>query len=160
MVAVVLDRERRGADVCPKLEADKRAILRFLPRRMLENYLLHPQGLAAVLSELGCEVDADQIRAAIARAASVDHSCERDLDQVDGSRLLSEVFAHCSGALWEFKKTRDVPALVDWLIANDPDFLRPLGHWLEGLIDLKDSNAEAPTVAEQAKPAGVACVAK
>ena len=160
MVAVVLDRERRTADACAKLEADKRAHLRFLPRRMLENYLLHPQGVAAVLSELGCTVDADQIRAAMERAAPVDHSRERDLDQVDGGQVLSAVFAHCSGALWEFKKTRDVPALVEWLIANDPNFLQPLGQWLAGLMDLKDSNAEAATVAEQAKPAGVACVAK
>ncbi len=160
MVAVVLDRERRTADACAKLEADKRAHLRFLPRRMLENYLLHPQGVAAVLSELGCTVDADQIRAAMERAAPVDHSRERDLDQVDGGQVLSAVFAHCSGALWEFKKTRDVPALVEWLIANDPNFLQPLGQWLAGLMDLKDSNAEAATVAEQAKLAGVACVAK
>ena len=141
MVAVVLDRERRGADVCPKLEADKRANLRFLPRRMLENYLLHPQGLAAVLSELGCEVDADQIRAALARAASVDHVSELDFDQVDGARVLSEVFALCAGTLWEFKKTRDVPVLVEWLIANDPNYLQPLGHWLASLMDVKDSNA-------------------
>lgn len=140
MVAVVLDRERRGADVCPKLEADKRANLRFLPRRMLEDYLLHPQGVAAVLLDLGCAADADQIRVAMERAAPVDHSRERDLDQVDGGRVLSEVFALCSGTLWEFKKTRDVPALVEWLIANDPNFLQPLGQWLAGLMGLKDSN--------------------
>ena len=60
----------------------------------------------------------------------------------------------------QFKTTRDLPALVEWLIANDPNSLLPFGRLLQSLMDLDAPTVEAATVAEQAKPAGVACVAK
>lgn len=43
MVAIVLDRESRSTSERERLEQDRRGRLRFLPRRMLENFLLNPK---------------------------------------------------------------------------------------------------------------------
>lgn len=134
MVAVVLDREGRPDEVCERLEADRRGRLRFLPRRMLENYLLHPKAIAQVLSELGEAVDVAAATEALTGHARDEWREALPLEKIDGAKVLAAVFSAITSTRQEFRKTRDVPALVDWLLLNDASFLRPLGDWLGGLL--------------------------
>lgn len=135
MVAVVLDRERRKPEEVQKLESDVRGRLRFLPRRMLENYLLHPGAICAVLNELESDCcDEAKVRAKLCEAGQVQDLDELDLDQVDGAALLSKVFSDLTTARFEFRKTRDVPSLAEWLVVNDKVALAPLGDWLGKLL--------------------------
>lgn len=142
MVAIVLDRETRSDDERDRLEKDRRGRLRFLPRRMLENFLLSSLAIAAVLNEheMGCcTVDgAGEALLQVAGVASVD---ELDLVRVDGAGVLADVFSKLTDARWEFKKTRDVPIMIDWLLANDVERLRPLGTWLADLLNEADATS-------------------
>lgn len=135
MVAIVLDRESRQEAERERLENDRRGRLRFLPRRMLENFLLHPQAIAATLNEheSGC-CDVDAVSRALCKLAVVESADQINLIEVDGANLLSQVFNAVTDARWEFKKTRDVPIMVDWLLANDVGSLKPLGDWLSHLL--------------------------
>lgn len=81
------------------------------------------------------------IRHVLVVAASVERLDALNLVRVDGGRVLAKVFEAVCEARWNFKKTRDVPALVDWLIANDPDALLPLGQWLQSLMGMAGSRA-------------------
>lgn len=135
MVAALLDRERRRDDECQRLEEDQRARLRFLPRRMIENYLLHPPAIAAVLEEREPGAgDVQRVAHLLGEAAGVRALEDLDLIQADGARLLAQVFARQTDSRWEFKKTRDVPDLVDWLLVHQADLLTPLGDWLNQLL--------------------------
>jgi predicted ATPase len=134
MVAVVLDRERRSADECSRLETDRRATLRFLPRSMIENYLIHPGALAFVLTKLGHATDPQTVAAALAAEAGTSDLNQIDFENVGAAKLLSDAFNTLSQATHPFVKTRDVPAIVDWLLENDPNFLKPLGEWLRSLM--------------------------
>ena len=135
MVAVLLDREGRSEPDCTSLEQDRRGRLRFLPSRMLENYLLHPGAITAVLCDMGESVDADRIAQRLCAASHVQNLSDLDTGMVDGANLLKSTFAEISQARHEFRKTRDVPNLVDWLLENEPTVLQPLGDWLQMIMN-------------------------
>ncbi|WP_155742706.1 AAA family ATPase [Variovorax paradoxus] len=128
MICVLLDGEKKKSEEKARIEKESRNRLRFLDRSMLESYLLEPQAIHAALVELGCDCELDQVRGAL---SSVDLS---DISRIDGAKVLHELFASISDAKEEFRKTRDVPILVSWLIANNPDFLAPLRELLQRLL--------------------------
>ena len=134
MVAVVLDSEGRSDEECERLEADRRGRLRFLPRRMLENYLLHPQAIAQVLSALGEAVDVAGVTGALTANARDEWRNAPSLEIIDGAKVLATVFGALSSTRQEFRKTRGQPALVDWLLLNEASVLQPLGDWLGSLL--------------------------
>lgn len=143
MIAIVLDREARGIDEIARLSADRRGKLRFLPRRMLENFVLHPEAIAAVLNEheAGC-CSPETVSATLCGVAGVVSLDQIDVNGVDGARVLATTFADLTEARWEFKKTRDVPLLIDWLIKNDAQSLGALGDWLADLLAEREEISE------------------
>ena len=92
---------------------------------MLENYLLHPQALVAAFLELSQTVTDATVRDALSRALVV-HEQPSVLALLDGAAILQQVFSGLSDASLEFRKTRDVPALVTWILQHDPEYLAPL----------------------------------
>lgn len=133
MVAILLDRELRKVEECAAIEASTDKTLVFLERRMLENYLLSPQAIEATLNSLGENVTQELIQASLKKAGLSDTS---DLSKIDGAKILEKVFSELSESRHEFTKTRDVPALVSWLIVNEQVFLQPLGGFLRKTFKL------------------------
>ena len=88
---------------------------------MLENYLLHPNAICAALSELGCQVAPEAVEARLAQLLD-----PADVLELDGASVLTNVFSNLSNTTLEFRKTRDVPTLVTWLLGNAPEHLIPL----------------------------------
>ena len=134
MVAVVLSREGRLPEACACLESDPRGRLRFLPRRLLENDLLHAKAMARVLSALGAAVDVAAVTGALTAHARDEWRNTLSLVITDGAKVLATVFGARASTRQEFRKTRDVPALVDWLLLNEASVLQPLGDWLGSLL--------------------------
>lgn len=122
MVCILLDGEKRSIESRRAIEASSQGKLRFLDRRMLENYLLHPQAVVAALLELGQTISEDSVRDALCNALGL----PEDPIEVDGAAALAQVFSALSGTSFEFRKTRDVPFLVTWILQNDPEYLAPL----------------------------------
>jgi hypothetical protein len=125
MVCILLDGEKRSIESRRTIEASSQGKLRFLDRRMLENYLLHPQAVVAALLELGQTIPEDSVRDALCNALGL-QDLPDDLIEVDGAAALDKVFSELSGTSLEFRKTRDVPVLVTWILQNDPEHLATL----------------------------------
>ena len=135
MIAVLLDGESRKEEECSRLEKTSKGALRFLDRAMLENYLLFPDAIVAVLNDLGESVTIEQAQKALVNA-DFPNAC--DVSKVHGANMLNNVFLELSETRHEFNKTRDVPEMISWLIANDPELLRPLGNFLRNVAALND----------------------
>ena len=125
MVCILLDGETRDPQKRKALEVASGGKLRFLGRRMLENYLLSPAAVNAALAQLKFDTTCEIVCSAMLQA-----TCTADIaklvDEIDGANVLKKVFSEVTNATHEFRKTRDVPAMVSWLLDNDADFLIPL----------------------------------
>jgi hypothetical protein len=120
MICILLDGDTYKLETRSKLEEESRGKLRFLERLMLENYLLDADAITAALHDLGeHSISRDAVKARLPEATS-------DMSHIDGASLLSSVFSDLSDAKQEFSKTRDVPVILDWLLANRPTHLDPL----------------------------------
>ena len=125
MVCILLDGEKRSPESRRAIEASSQGKLRFLDRRMLENYLLHPQAVVATLLELGQTVAESRVRDALCKALGLP-VLPSELIEVDGAAALAQVFSALSETALVFRKTRDVPTLVTWILQNEPEYLAPL----------------------------------
>lgn len=135
MVCILLDRETKSDAECRRIERESRGKLRFLNRRMLENYLLHPEAVAACLGELGLNVEPSEVDTVLCRALDV-ADLSGELVEVDGAAALATVFSELSNTAHEFRKTRDVPVIMGFIFENNPFHLEPLRVYLRGVFGL------------------------
>ncbi|MDM0015097.1 AAA family ATPase [Variovorax sp. J22P168] len=134
MVCILLDAEKRKPKQRQEIENRSGGKLRFLDRRMLENYLLEPNAIHAALNEIGAFFTVSQIESTLAEL--VPNQDPEVLEDIDGAAVLSELFSSISEATQEFRKTRDVPALVTWLLENKPESLTALKASLRRIAGL------------------------
>lgn len=121
MVCILLDGEKRSKESRDALEASSQGKLRFLDRRMLENYLLHPGALTSAMLGLGLKITLENVNDGLSRAIEM-----ADVSEVDGAKVLKTLFSDLSNSEYEFRKTRDVPILIAWILENDPNHLTSL----------------------------------
>lgn len=134
MIAILLDGESRGVEERKRLELESKGVLRFLDRTMLENYVLQPEAIAAVLNNLGEKVTLEEVRRALSESG---YSGTEDVRAIHGANILKKLFSDLSGARIEFTKTRDVPEIFSWLLENKPEELKPLGEFLRNVVRSK-----------------------
>lgn len=124
MVAILLDREGRSEKESERLMAQCSGRLFLLDRPMLEDYVMNAEAIAARLSTLGETCTSEQVQEKI----------DQKLANESAAKMLARIFSDLSEARHEFTKTRDVPALISWLLDNDQNFLDPLGACLSKLF--------------------------
>ena len=106
--------------------------VRFLTRRLYENYLLIPSAIARLYNEAGSEFEITT------SAAEVEHWLTSSgsrfvpgeqpppalsdawLDRVDGATLLEDLFVELSSSRLEYKKTTHTPRLTVLVNEIDP----------------------------------------
>lgn len=130
MVAILLDKETRKKAECARISKESAGVIHFLERTMLENYVLHPLAIAAVLSELGEAVSDDAVETELSSVSA------ENLRTLHGAQVLSGMFSKLSEARLEFRKTRDTPQLIRWLLENQPSALAELEVFLRQLFGL------------------------
>ena len=121
MICILLDGETLTEAKRREIQQASNGKLQFLDRRMLENYLLDSRAIEAVFLELNHPVTLEAIDTCLVKACG-----EADLANLDGAQVIRCIFTELSDAKLEFRKTRDVPIMIDWFLDNDPDFLTPL----------------------------------
>lgn len=121
MVCILLDGETHSPERRDEIEKSSKGKLRFLERRMLENYLFHPIAIEAVFKELDMPIAIEKIDEALTT-----HVKAEEISSLDGASVLHKIFSNLTESKLEFRKTRDVPILIDWLLANEPEYLAPL----------------------------------
>lgn len=132
MVCILLDGESLTEAKRKEIETNSNGKLRFLDRRMLESYLLHPLAIQASLSELGLSVETEEVEDSLANAMG-----KNNFVDVDAANTLRTIFTVISDSKMEFRKTRDVPVMIEWILANNPEYLAPLRECLRKSFDLQ-----------------------
>ena len=133
-LAYVLDREGRSESERAKMTRESHGLIRFLSRRMFENYFLDPEALAALINHLdGAEKSwiADEIETrclAISEAAVVAGSMSdaQWLSDVHAANILKSLVNELTEARHEYRKVEHGVWLTKWFLANKPAALDEL----------------------------------
>lgn len=137
MVAIALDKERRSNSEIRQVEKDCEGIVHFLPRTMLEDYLLDVDGITAVMNqELESQVLRANVEQALADAKTSAsyflHPLNESSKAIHAAKVLKAVFDGV-GQL-EYRKTAHGPKIAGWILANKPDDLRELEDWFSKFL--------------------------
>jgi hypothetical protein len=152
-IAFIFDREGRSEQQLQNLSRDSGGKLRFLERRMYENYLIHPKAISYALDRLptfqSIPVDESEIEKWILQhglesryyaptstpAIVLDASWLRE---VHAGKLLGDLFDFVSEHKEKYSKTRDSICLTQWIMDNEPDYISGLGEEILSSLELKD----------------------
>lgn len=105
-------------------------IVKFLPRKMFENYLLHPEAIAHSLNKCSeSEVTSDEVQSYLAESGIGENS-DTWHQNADGAKILEDLF---SKHLCQFRKTEHSVEITKWIMETDPSFLYDLKEYLLGL---------------------------
>lgn len=135
-VGFIFDREGKTDQQMQDIQRQAGSKVHFLERPMYENYLLHPEAIAAVANGLpgfqkqpltpervrewiGENQDTYRMRGPNAKAG-----VPVSLENLHAANLLTALFDELSEHREEYKKTRDSVALTRWLLENDPSALK------------------------------------
>jgi hypothetical protein len=138
-IGFIFDRESRSPEKIAELDTQFKGKMRFLERRMFENYLLHAEAVANVVSKFGSLASKEEIESWITanggkrdylRKTGIKASLENTewLKEVDAARLLNDLFLDF--AKTEYDKIIHSFQITEWLANNDPEALRDLGKFI------------------------------
>jgi ABC-type lipoprotein export system ATPase subunit len=150
-IGFVFDKECLSDSDIEALERRKPHPIKFIKRRMYENYLLHPDAIAFVLNQEDKEqkqsLTGKEIREWLETHKSNKNyfpkfSTDKELSDsqwvdknIDAAKLLDALFANFSEARVEFRKTKHSVMLTEWLLENNPDSFAELVQFLQGILD-------------------------
>lgn len=150
-IAFAFDREQRTQVERNDLASRTLGKVKFLPRRMYENFLLVPEAIQAVLSALPSFQEASPTVEKVkewletngGKRAYIDEPTERIditsknwLEKVNGAKLLHDLFAQLSENREEYRKTVHSVQLTEWLVANNPGSLAEMKEFLESILSV------------------------
>lgn len=137
-IAFLLDREDRTDTEIADVDRQTHGRVKFLDRRMIENYLLDAEALSSVLRDALDPADqvpsAADVRAWITAHGNDDkyHASRHEtlsqawLTHVHAGKLLRDLFADLTAARIEFRKTVHSPAILERLLRASPDAVSQL----------------------------------
>jgi hypothetical protein len=146
-VGFVLDSECRSEARKQELRKLSQGRAEFIPRRMYENYLLMPPAIAAVANEIkgfrDTPVSAQEIADLVEKKGKeLDFYCKgtKDippnwLEEIDGARVLSEIFSELSESRVTYEKTKHGMLLTKWLVQNNPAVLEEVAVLLKRILE-------------------------
>ena len=148
-IAFAFDREQRTQIERDDLAGRTSGKVKFLPRRMYENFLLVPEAIQAVLSALPSFQEAsltveklkEWLETNGGKRTYIDAPTERAditsknwVENVNGAKLLRDLFAQLSENREEFHKTIHSVQLTEWLIENNPNSLAEVKDFLASIL--------------------------
>lgn len=148
-IAFVFDKEQRTEKEQADLIQRSNGKLKFLSRRMYENYLLDPQALQAVLLTLpsfqNTALTAEEIQEWLERKGGTQAYLDKPIDRIDvtskswlenvhGAKILQDLFAEFSQNRVEYRKTLHSVQLTEWLIQHNPRSLDELKTLLASIL--------------------------
>jgi energy-coupling factor transporter ATP-binding protein EcfA2 len=148
-IAFVFDKEQRTEKEQADLIQRSNGKLKFLSRRMYENYLLVPQALQATLLTLpsfqNTALTAEEIQEWLERKGGTQAYLDKPIDRIDvtskswlenvhGAKILQDLFAEFSQNREEYRKTLHSVQLTEWLIQHNPSSLDELKTLLASIL--------------------------
>ena len=132
MVAITLDREKKSDSQIKQMENDSEGVVYFLPKTMLEDYLLDVDAIASVLSqEADSQISSVQVATAMSGAVKNKNCLLTPLNPgstvLHAANVLDFVFEQL--ATMKYHKTAHGPKIAEWLLTNKPTALAELKVW-------------------------------
>ena len=155
-VGFVFDRESRTEAQMDDIKARSQNSVRFLPRRMYENYLLIPTALTVLMNNLPNfsqpPIAVEQVTAWLTSKGgntkylstpqqSIAVTDLEWLRTVDGANLLLDLFQDLSEARYAYDKTVHSVYLTEWLLKNDLGALEELKAFLVEILSVEGQTA-------------------
>jgi predicted ATP-binding protein involved in virulence len=154
-VGFVFDRENRTQQDLTDLRKRSPEPVHFLKRCMYENYLLHPDAIAAVLNQddagrdhlLTSEAVREGLKITKDKLKEKKDCFSKDTTpkqlsnpeyvdaNINAAKLLDVLFAQLSFARVKFRKTKHSLMLTEWLLENNPEHFAELAQFLRGILD-------------------------
>jgi hypothetical protein len=140
------DRENRSARKIEDVRKRSGGIVKFLARKMYENYLINPKAIAVVIAEFsGEQIELGQIKDWLVQHGGEDrHEASEDWNQdifrvewlrnVHGGKLLKHLFEEVTGTRLYYDKVVHSSRLTEWLLENDPHHLCELVEYVRSLL--------------------------
>jgi AAA domain, putative AbiEii toxin, Type IV TA system/AAA domain len=131
-IAIILDREARSQSEMDDLTRESKGLIKFLPRRTYENYLIDMEAITAVLNQLPAFQDAG-IEVTTVEKWLADHAEEhryfspvntRTIDDpqwpidVNAPRFLADLFSELSETRETYRKMDHSIAITEWLLEH------------------------------------------
>ncbi|MGG6295283.1 AAA family ATPase [Leptolyngbya sp. AN02str] len=149
-IGFIFDREGRSLKEREEIIKMSKGKFSFLQRKMYENYLLHPEAIAALLNQEDSSretpVSAQEVNEFLEEHSQeaglwkdkkrFDHLSQEWLENIDGAELLQLLF----GSLTDFRvsykdnKVRYGLILTEWLIQNKPSDLQEIADLLKSKL--------------------------
>jgi ABC-type cobalamin/Fe3+-siderophores transport system ATPase subunit len=142
-LAFSFDREGRTDQQMGDLRKRSRDVVKFLPRRMYENYLIEPNAIASVIHEFSGEtVEVDNVRQWLNEhggdprygASGVNVLSVRWLEIVHAGDILKHLFEEVTKTRLSYDKVVHSFRLTEWLLQNNEQTLRELVDYVIGLL--------------------------
>lgn len=147
-VAFFFDREGRSDTDRADIERKSNNLVRWLPRRMYENYLLEPESIGSVLASQDAlaqePITLDAVRTWLHEhgsdqryfpaADNAEYGTDDWYLNVHGGKLLHDLFASLSEARVEYDKVKHGLLLTQYLIDNPTSAIRDLAGMLADLV--------------------------
>ncbi|OKH35014.1 hypothetical protein NIES2101_38085 [Calothrix sp. HK-06] len=147
-IGFIFDKEKRTPTEMKDLERRSDKKIKFLKRTMYENYLLNPQAISAVLSQLdlGDLPGTKAITAQDVEQWIKDKSCDKKyidekiatasnqpqwLEHVHGAKVLEDIFSNLSDNRVCFDKVKHGVLLTEWIINNAPSDLEEVAELIK-----------------------------
>ena len=149
-VGFIFDKERKSEAEQQDITRLSHGSVRFLPRRMYENYLINPTALAAVMAALPGLPDSPVTEDAILEWMRVNGADSQYLPKsvkapevfsddwlrvVDGARLLHAIFLELSAGTFGYDKVEYGIALTTFLCEHEPQALSEIAQLIESILD-------------------------
>lgn len=143
MVGIVLDTEKRQKSECEKITKDSSGGIHFLERPMLEDYFLHPVAIAQLIhARSGIVVDQLAVDSKLKEAKAVKTlwlNPKAPKSELHAAAALNYVCRELTDSAFEYRKTRDGPWFVEYLLKFDENALSELKALLHRILDRKSA---------------------
>ncbi|MGI2906151.1 AAA family ATPase [Tolypothrix sp. VBCCA 56010] len=151
-IGFIFDKESRTETEMADLIRLSKGKIKFLKRTMYENYLLNPQAISTVISQVDL-TDSLEIKAITPEVVEQwikDNGCRKKyidekisatpnqqkwLEHVHGAKLLEDIFSNLSDNRVCFDKVKHGVLLTDWIIKNAPSELSEVSELIQKLFN-------------------------
>lgn len=141
MVGIVLDTEKRQKSECEKITKGSCGGIHFLERPMLEEHFLHPAAIARLIHERsGIVADEPTVKSKLKDAEANKAlwlNPKAPTSKVHAAAVLNDVCRELTKGSFEYRKTRDGPWFVEYLLELDENALSELKALLHRILDEK-----------------------
>jgi ABC-type multidrug transport system ATPase subunit len=151
-VAVILDKESANEQEFKELEKIGGGKLKFITRKMYENYLIDANAIANVLNneitENENKLSVEQVKEWISEQRNAMFLSEKEtgkeilemsdwIETVHAAELLAKLFSGLSAKTVEYRKTTHSVKLTEWLLENKPEQLAELKDFLLKILSAR-----------------------